>query len=185
MSSFSNAKALSSEPLVHSPLLRSPARLPPKRQTRTWESSPSWSCPPARRSSSRDKSYRAPIDKVAIEAPAGLIDEGETPEEAAARELREETGYVAKVVETPPIMFNDPGFCNTNLRMVRVTVDMTLPENQNLRPKLEEDEFIEAFRVPLATLHDECKRLDAAGYAVDARVGAFAEGIEFVKRFPL
>lgn len=50
--------------------------------------------------------YRAPIDKVTIEVPAGLIDEGETVEEAAIRELKEETGYVAKAVETSPMMFN-------------------------------------------------------------------------------
>lgn len=50
--------------------------------------------------------YRAPIDKVTIEVPAGLIDEGETVEEAAIRELKEETGYVAKVSETSPMMFN-------------------------------------------------------------------------------
>ena len=31
---------------------------------------------------------------IGIEVPAGYIDEGETPEEAALRELKEETGYV-------------------------------------------------------------------------------------------
>jgi ADP-ribose pyrophosphatase len=35
-----------------------------------------------------------------------LIDEGETAEEAAIRELKEETGYVAEVLETSPVMFN-------------------------------------------------------------------------------
>ena len=38
--------------------------------------------------------------------PAGLIDEGETAEQAAVRELKEETGYVGQVLETSPIMFN-------------------------------------------------------------------------------
>lgn len=41
-----------------------------------------------------------------IEVPAGLIDEGETAEEAAVRELKEETGYVGKVTETSPVMWN-------------------------------------------------------------------------------
>src|SRR5690606_19062491 len=40
------------------------------------------------------KQFRPPVDKWCIEIPAGLIDEGETPEECAVRELREETGYV-------------------------------------------------------------------------------------------
>ncbi|RYP55160.1 hypothetical protein DL768_000154 [Monosporascus sp. mg162] len=131
------------------------------------------------------KQYRPPLDKVCVEVPAGLIDEGETAEEAAVRELKEETGYVGKVTETTPMMFNDPGFCNTNLRMVHVTIDMNLPENQDLRPELEENEFIEVFLVPLTKLYEECKKLEAEGYAIDARVATLAEGIEVAKQFKL
>lgn len=52
------------------------------------------------------KQYRPPIDKIVIEVPAGLIDEGETAEQAAVRELKEETGYVGQVTEITPLMFN-------------------------------------------------------------------------------
>jgi 8-oxo-dGTP pyrophosphatase MutT (NUDIX family) len=38
--------------------------------------------------------------------PAGLIDAGETAEEAAVRELKEETGYIGVVSESSPVMFN-------------------------------------------------------------------------------
>lgn len=129
------------------------------------------------------KQYRPPINKVVIEVPAGLVDEGETAEEAAVRELKEETGYVGTVEESTPVMFNDPGFCNTNLKMVHVKIDMKDPRNQDLKPELEENEFIEVFTVPLKRLWDECKRLEKEGYAIDARVGTLAEGILMAKQW--
>lgn len=131
------------------------------------------------------KQYRPPIDKVAIEVPAGLIDAGETAAQCAVRELREETGYVGVATEVSAVMYNDPGFCNTNLRMVHVSVDMSLPENQNLRPELEESEFIEVFTVRVDRLWEECERLAGEGYAIDARVGTFAEGVLLAKRWGL
>lgn len=56
------------------------------------------------------KQWRAPADAVVIEIPAGLMDPGESAEECALRELKEETGYVGKVMEgsfgVSPVMFN-------------------------------------------------------------------------------
>ena len=39
--------------------------------------------------------YRHGTGKIALEFPAGIIDKGETPEQAAIRELQEECGYRA------------------------------------------------------------------------------------------
>lgn len=37
--------------------------------------------------------FRPPLNAEILEMPAGLVDKGETVEEAAKRELYEETGY--------------------------------------------------------------------------------------------
>jgi 8-oxo-dGTP pyrophosphatase MutT (NUDIX family) len=42
------------------------------------------------------RQYRHGIRRVSLEVPGGIIDPGETPEQAGLRELREETGYVAE-----------------------------------------------------------------------------------------
>ena len=82
-------------------------------------------------------------------------------------------------------ILTDPGFCNTNLNMVHVSVDMEDPRNKNLKPELEENEFIEVFSIPLKGLYAECKKLEKEGHAIDARVGTLAEGIEIAMRWKL
>ncbi|MCL1895115.1 MAG: NUDIX hydrolase [Clostridiales bacterium] len=41
------------------------------------------------------RQYRKPAEQVMFELPAGKLEKGEDPEEAALREFREETGYTA------------------------------------------------------------------------------------------
>jgi ADP-ribose pyrophosphatase len=69
--------------------------------------------------------------------------------------------------------------------MVHIEIDMSLPENQKPVPELEENEFIECFAVPLKNLFDEMKKLEKQGFAIDARVGTIAEGIELAKKWKL
>jgi len=59
-----------------------------------------------------EKQFRPPAGKVVIEFPAGLVDPGETVEECAVRELREETGYVGVVEDTveEPLIFHSGEF---------------------------------------------------------------------------
>lgn len=62
--------------------------------------------------------YRPPVEAICVEFPAGLIDEGETPEQAAVRELKEETGYEGKVCDRSPTLSNQPGMTNANMQVL-------------------------------------------------------------------
>src|SRR5437867_4203786 len=44
------------------------------------------------------RSYRHLVDSIQLEAPSGYIEDGESPDQAAKRELEEETGYDAKKI---------------------------------------------------------------------------------------
>lgn len=49
--------------------------------------------------------YRPPVDGVCVEFPGGLVDAGETPQQAGVRELQEETGFVGTARAEAPICF--------------------------------------------------------------------------------
>ncbi len=56
------------------------------------------------------RQYRPTIDKWTLEAPAGTIMPGESPEEAALRELEEEAGLKAGVLERVGQGYTSPGY---------------------------------------------------------------------------
>ena len=61
------------------------------------------------------RQFRYPLNREIIEIPAGLIENGETPLEAAQRELREETGYKAERWTEMPAIWTSPGFSDEKL----------------------------------------------------------------------
>lgn len=61
------------------------------------------------------KQFRYPLKSVSIELPAGKLEYGENPDDAAKRELEEETGYVAKTWKSLGYIFTTPGICDEKL----------------------------------------------------------------------
>lgn len=131
------------------------------------------------------KQFRPPIGGICIEMPAGLIDPNETPEVCALRELKEETGLVGVIKSVSPLIFNDPGFTNTNTIIVTVEVDMSTEENQHPVTNLEDNEFIETFSIPINKFWEKLVELQNDGYKIDARVQNVAEGIKMAKALGL
>ena len=67
------------------------------------------------------RQYRKPADKVMLEVPAGKIDPGEKPLEAAVRELKEETGYTASKVEFLTEFYPSVGYSEEKLYLFLCT----------------------------------------------------------------
>ena len=60
------------------------------------------------------RQYRYPVDGYVYEFPAGLVDAGENYEQAAVREMHEETGLVFTPLKTDP-MYQEPRFTTVGL----------------------------------------------------------------------
>lgn len=75
--------------------------------------------------------YRYPIKRDMLELPAGLIDPGESPLEAAKRELREETGYEAAHWELLTSTYSSPGSHDEKIHIFMAS-DLRLVSEQDL-----------------------------------------------------
>jgi len=76
--------------------------------------------------------YRKPAEQVVLEVPAGLIDDGEAPETAALRELKEETGYTAGLIKKLGAGYSSVGYATEVLHMY-LAEDLS-PGEQELDP---------------------------------------------------
>jgi len=70
------------------------------------------------------RQYRLPAEKYLWELPAGRLDPGEKPLQAAKRELIEETGYRAKTWTKLASFFASPGFVQERMTIFLAT-DLT------------------------------------------------------------
>src|SRR5436190_11302177 len=61
------------------------------------------------------RQYRSPLARQTWEFPAGSLNAGETPEEAARRECEEEIGLVPGHLQRVRQLFPSPGFCDEEM----------------------------------------------------------------------
>lgn len=78
------------------------------------------------------REYRYPIRSWQTELPGGLIDPGETPEQVAVRELKEETGYEAEEVISLGYFY--PSFGSTNEKIHLFVIRCGKPGEESLDP---------------------------------------------------
>ena len=93
--------------------------------------------------------FRYPYGMVLRELPAGKLEYGEDPKEAAVRELKEETGAAAGDFRSLGELYPSPGYCGEIIRMY-LARDLTFGETH-----LDEDEFLNLERVPFDQLVDQ------------------------------
>ncbi|MBQ2954995.1 MAG: NUDIX hydrolase [Clostridia bacterium] len=99
------------------------------------------------------KQYRAPIADVLLEIPAGKLDfPGEDRLEAARRELREETGFIAENWVHLTDIVTTPGFCDEVISIFLAT-GLTAGDDEP-----DEDEFLNVVKMPLTELLEMADR---------------------------
>jgi ADP-ribose pyrophosphatase len=118
------------------------------------------------------RQFRYAAGEFLLEAPAGTIDPGETPEETGRRELVEETGYYPGRLEKLAEFFPSPGILAERMHLFLATE----LEKREVSP--DEDESLEI--VELAW--DEALSLEPGK---DIRDGKTIVALSFLRRHPL
>ena len=99
---------------------------------------------------------RTPIGKTVLTFPAGLIEPDEKPEDAAVRELEEETGYRAGFMKKLRELYPAIGYCNEKITIF-LAKDFIKTERH-----LDETEDIKVIKIPI----EEVKELLTNGEIV-------------------
>ena len=112
--------------------------------------------------------YRVPLGRHCLELPAGLVgddDAGESVEQAAARELEEETGYRAARIELLGEFYSSPGMVSECFTLVRAHGIERVGAGGGTA-----DEGITVHRVPLNDIAAYVAARRAEGMAVDVKI---------------
>ncbi len=87
------------------------------------------------------RQYRYACGGVIYELPAGKLEKGEDPARCAARELEEETGYVADKIELLTAMLPTPGYSSEHIYVYKAT------GLRKTAQRLDDDEFLEVEKI--------------------------------------
>jgi ADP-ribose pyrophosphatase len=95
------------------------------------------------------RQYRPPLEMMELGPPAGLVEEGERPEDAARRELAEETGYTGGEWELLGSLASSP-----SLKDNWAYLFLAHGVEETAAPDPDEHELVEVVRVPVEELAD-------------------------------
>lgn len=105
------------------------------------------------------KQFRYPYNEVTLELPAGKLNEGETPEQTAIRELEEEGGIIAEKVVKLFDVYPTPAYTNEVIRIYKA-------ENvKEGKVHLDDDEFLSSVWVD----KEQLKRMIESGEIKDSK----------------
>ena len=114
------------------------------------------------------RQYRYAIDRWIWELPAGNVEAGENPDDAARRECAEETGQAPSTVERIGAFYPTPGYCDENSFFYRLTGLIATGAGH-----LDADEVLEPHVVSLS----DARRMVSDGKIVDMKT---ALGLTFI-----
>jgi ADP-ribose pyrophosphatase len=128
------------------------------------------------------RSYRHLVDSIQVEAPSGYIEDAESPDQAAKRELQEETGYEAKKIVSlgyytlDYTMFEQKG----NVFAAYDLIDNNTAEGKSKKQSLGKMEKIET---DIVTIYGIKQLLSEGKILNAASIVAFHKALDFHERY--
>lgn len=95
------------------------------------------------------RQYRHGSDTASLEFPGGVIEDGEEPAHAAARELAEETGWISERILHAGTVFPNPA-----IQSNRYHVYLALDPHPAVERNLDEHEVVDALLLPAREVRD-------------------------------